>query len=75
MQNDAYTSSFSNINSQRDESVNRENQQQQVQKRVELEIVQERQDQFRQLEGDIVDLNYMFKDLALMVHDQGEILG
>jgi len=28
----------------------------------------------RQLESDIVDVNTIFKDLATMVHDQGEIV-
>ena len=39
------------------------------------ELILERQKKFKQLEGDIVDLNSMFKDLAVMVHDQGEIIG
>jgi t-SNARE complex subunit (syntaxin) len=36
--------------------------------------VLERQKRFTQLESDIADLNAMFKDLAVMVHDQGEII-
>lgn len=40
-----------------------------------LEAVQERKKQFNQLESDIQDLNSMFKDLAVMVHDQGQDIG
>ena len=60
-----------------DEEVNieREAKQKQIQKNLELELVQERQKQFTQLENDIVDLNSMFKDLAVIVHDQGETIG
>ncbi len=46
-----------------------------MQREEEYEMVKERQNQMKQLEGDIVDLNSMFKDLAIMVHDQGEIIG
>lgn len=40
-----------------------------------LQQVLERQKGFQQLESDIVDLNSMFKDLALIVHEQGEMIG
>lgn len=43
--------------------------------RQELEAVKERKKQFNQLESDIQDLNSMFKDLAVMVHDQGQDIG
>ncbi len=50
-------------------------QQAKIQREEEYEMIKERQNQMKQLETDIVDLNSMFKDLAIMVHDQGEIIG
>lgn len=51
-------------------------QQTQIQKQTnEYEQVKERKQQFNQLESDIQDLNSMFKDLAVMVHDQGQDIG
>lgn len=50
------------------------NKQSQIQKQ-DLESVKERKKQFEQLETDISDLNIMFKDLAVMVHDQGQDIG
>lgn len=49
-------------------------QQTQVEK-DDLSAVKERKKQFDQLETDIRDLNSMFKDLAVMVHDQGQDIG
>jgi len=40
----------------------------------ELEQIREREEQIRQLESDIVDVNQIFKDLATMVHEQGEVI-
>jgi len=39
-----------------------------------LEQLHERERAVRQLEADIGDVNQIFKDLAAMVHDQGEIV-
>ncbi|XP_056142606.1 syntaxin-12-like [Lampris incognitus] len=39
-----------------------------------LEIIRERETNIRQLEADIMDVNQIFKDLAIMIHDQGEII-
>ena len=39
-----------------------------------LEQLQEREKAVRQLEADIMDVNQIFKDLAAMVHDQGEMV-
>ena len=36
--------------------------------------LQEREKSIRQLESDIVDMNTIFKDLATMVHEQGEMV-
>jgi len=59
-----------------------EEQQQQGQSRTQLMIEEEerigqleqREHSMRQLESDIVDVNTIFKDLATMVHEQGEIV-
>jgi len=39
-----------------------------------IQYLQERESKMRQLEDDIRDVNDIFKDLAAMVHDQGEIV-
>jgi len=36
--------------------------------------LEQREQSMRQLESDIVDVNTIFKDLATMVHEQGEIV-
>ena len=41
---------------------------------VNLTQLKEREAALRRLENDIVDVNMIFKDLAVMVHDQGEII-
>uniref|UniRef100_A0A2P2I4Z9 Syntaxin-7-like n=1 Tax=Hirondellea gigas TaxID=1518452 RepID=A0A2P2I4Z9_9CRUS len=54
------------------------NQQQQLQvqleQEAELDAIRERESQIRQLETDIGDVNQIFKDLATMVHEQGEVI-
>lgn len=53
-------------------------QQQQVQISMENDVnltqLREREAALRKLESDITDVNTIFKDLAVMVHDQGEII-
>ncbi|KAM7383739.1 hypothetical protein PAMA_011207 [Pampus argenteus] len=39
-----------------------------------LELIKERETNIRQLESDIMDVNQIFKDLAVMIHDQGEMI-
>ncbi|XP_078683168.1 syntaxin-12-like isoform X3 [Branchiostoma floridae x Branchiostoma belcheri] len=39
-----------------------------------LEMIRERETAIRQLEADIMDVNSIFKDLATMVHEQGEMI-
>lgn len=39
-----------------------------------LRLIQEREQAIKQLESDIVDINDIFKDLGMMVHEQGEII-
>ncbi|KAH3882364.1 syntaxin-7-like isoform X3 [Dreissena polymorpha] len=37
-----------------------------------LALIREREDQIRALEGDILDVNEIFRDLGAMIHEQGE---
>lgn len=37
------------------------------------EVLGEREPNLRELESDIMDVNYIFKDLAVMIHDQGDV--
>ena len=37
-----------------------------------LALMQEREQQIRQLESDILDINEIFRDLGTLVHEQGE---
>ena len=57
---------------------NQQQKQQQAQISMESDInltqLREREAALRKLENDIVDVNVIFKDLAVMVHDQGEII-
>ncbi|KAM6991901.1 syntaxin-7 isoform 1-T2 [Tautogolabrus adspersus] len=39
-----------------------------------LRLIQERELSIRQLESDITDINDIFKDLGLMVHEQGDMI-
>ncbi|KAF4091976.1 hypothetical protein AMELA_G00015770 [Ameiurus melas] len=39
-----------------------------------LHLIQERETSIRQLESDITDINEIFKDLAVMVHEQGDMI-
>ncbi|XP_066531926.1 syntaxin-12 [Hoplias malabaricus] len=39
-----------------------------------LELIKERETNIRQLESDILDVNQIFKDLAVMIHDQGDMI-
>ncbi|KAM9418697.1 syntaxin-12-like isoform 1-T1 [Salvelinus alpinus] len=39
-----------------------------------LVLIKERETNIRQLESDILDVNQIFKDLAVMIHDQGEVI-
>ncbi|XP_034018120.1 syntaxin-7 [Thalassophryne amazonica] len=39
-----------------------------------LRLIQERELAIRQLESDIVDINDIFKDLGMMVHEQGDMI-
>uniref|UniRef100_A0ACB8FT06 Uncharacterized protein n=1 Tax=Sphaerodactylus townsendi TaxID=933632 RepID=A0ACB8FT06_9SAUR len=39
-----------------------------------LELIKERETAIVQLEADILDVNQIFKDLAMMIHDQGDVI-
>ncbi|XP_018551675.1 syntaxin-7 [Lates calcarifer] len=39
-----------------------------------LRLIQERESAIRQLEADITDINDIFKDLGMMVHEQGDMI-
>lgn len=57
------------------DSVSRQQQEQQLQLQQEqpnLEEVREREESVRKLEHDIVEVNHIFKDLATLIHNQGE---
>jgi t-SNARE complex subunit (syntaxin) len=47
-------------------------QQQQQQSNLNLEELREREESVRKLESDIVEVNHIFKDLATIIHNQGE---
>lgn len=61
-----------------DEFKSEENKNQQAQIAIEQDVnlvqLKEREASLRRLENDIVDVNMIFKDLAVMVHDQGEVI-
>ncbi|BFZ16667.1 hypothetical protein BsWGS_19706 [Bradybaena similaris] len=46
----------------------------QMEQDVDLELLKEREDAIKKLESDIVDVNQIFKDLGMLVHEQGEVL-
>ncbi|KAJ7373857.1 t-SNARE domain-containing protein 1 [Desmophyllum pertusum] len=41
---------------------------------IDESLIREREDRIRQIEGDILDINEIFRDLATMVYEQGEIV-
>ncbi|XP_054924587.1 syntaxin-12-like [Dermacentor andersoni] len=46
----------------------------QMDEQVNIEMLREREQSIRKLENDIVDVNAIFKDLATLVHDQGDMI-
>ncbi|OQV22914.1 putative Syntaxin-12 [Hypsibius exemplaris] len=46
----------------------------QVEDDVDIQALREREEAIRRLEADIGDVNQIFKDLAVLVHEQGEII-
>lgn len=49
-----------------------QSQQQQIQSNLNIEELREREESVRKLEHDIVEVNHIFKDLATIIHNQGE---
>ena len=48
---------------------------QQMEQDVDLSMLHDRENAIRQLESDITDVNQIFKDLGMLVHEQGEVIG
>ncbi|XP_071116709.1 syntaxin-7-like [Haliotis cracherodii] len=46
----------------------------QMEQDVDLDLLREREDAIKKLEHDIMDVNQIFKDLGMLVHEQGEVL-
>ncbi|ELU00324.1 hypothetical protein CAPTEDRAFT_229079 [Capitella teleta] len=46
----------------------------QMEEDVDLELMRERDQSVRKLESDIMDVNQIFKDLGMLVHEQGEVI-
>ena len=46
----------------------------QMEEEVDVNELREREKSIRKIESDIVDVNQIFKDLATMVHAQGEVI-
>uniref|UniRef100_A0A131Z143 Syntaxin 7 n=1 Tax=Rhipicephalus appendiculatus TaxID=34631 RepID=A0A131Z143_RHIAP len=46
----------------------------QMDEQINIEMLREREQSIRKLENDIVDVNAIFKDLATLVHDQGDMI-
>lgn len=46
----------------------------QMEEEVDMSMLREREQAIRKIESDIVEVNQIFKDLATMVHDQGEVI-
>lgn len=46
----------------------------QMEEEVDINALQEREHAIRKIETDIVEVNQIFKDLATMVHEQGEVI-
>lgn len=48
--------------------------QMQIEEDVNIEVLHEREQAIRQLEADIMDVNQIFKDLGLLIHEQGDMI-
>jgi len=46
----------------------------QLEEEANLEMLRDREQAIRQIENDIVEVNMIFKDLAVMVHEQGSLI-
>lgn len=46
----------------------------QIEEECDLQLLRDREQAIRKIESDIVEVNQIFKDLATMVHEQGEVI-
>lgn len=46
----------------------------QIEEDVDVQLLREREQAIQKIESDIVEVNQIFKDLASVVHDQGEVI-
>lgn len=53
---------------------NQQQRQQMFEEESNIEELRERETAIRKIEGDIVEVNQIFKDLASMVHEQGDVI-
>lgn len=46
----------------------------QIEEEVDLDLLREREQSIKKIETDIVEVNQIFKDIAKIVHEQGEVM-
>ena len=46
----------------------------QIEEECNIELLRDREQQIRKIESDILEVNQIFKDLATMIHEQGETI-
>ncbi|XP_020902195.1 syntaxin-7 isoform X2 [Exaiptasia diaphana] len=75
-QDQSHHGDFGSDQTQLIEDDRRRNEQEQLSEQIAVDeaIVYEREDRIRQIEADILDINEIFRDLASMVHEQGEMI-
>lgn len=57
-----------------DDQRRQEREQMDMQIDIDESLIREREERIRQIEGDILDINEIFRDLATMVYEQGDIV-
>lgn len=57
-----------------DDQQRQEQEQLEIQIDIDQSLIREREDRIRLIEGDIIDINEIFRDLATMVYEQGELV-
>ncbi|CAH3015841.1 unnamed protein product [Porites evermanni] len=57
-----------------DDRRRQEQEQMNVQIDIDESLIREREDRIRQIEGDILDINEIFRELATMVYEQGDVV-
>ncbi|XP_068715325.1 syntaxin-7-like isoform X1 [Montipora foliosa] len=71
-----YAADFGNENANLLEDDRRRQEQEQMDMQIDIDesLIREREDRLRQIEGDILDINEIFRDLATMVYEQGDVV-